>query len=155
MMQRNNVILRIAVTSDAAMIADIEKSNFSRPWSKAQIEQEILNPKALFIVAENQGIVCGYVSGQLILDEFYISNIAVKNDCRNCGIGHSIINTLIDSLKVTDCSLITLEVRESNAPARHLYEKLGFINLGIRKNFYSMPSENACIYTLYFNNTKE
>ncbi len=98
--------------------------------------------------------MCGYISGQLILDEFYINNVAVTEKYRNMGIASSLINELIIKLKNTVCALATLEVRESNLNARKLYEKFGFINLGIRKDFYSHPIENACIYTLYFNESE-
>lgn len=149
MMLKNNIILRFAESADAEQIAVIEKTCFSQPWSINQIRDEITNEKAIFIVAAADSTICGYISGQLILDEFYISNIAVKSDYRGNGIASAIINFVIDVLKNKDCSLLTLEVRESNSIARKLYENNGFINLGIRKNFYSAPTENACIYTLY------
>lgn len=156
MMQRNDCIIYYAHADDAKQIAKIEAECFSSPWSENQIEEEINNIKAIFLTAKTDSTVCGYVSGQLILDEFYISNIAVKDQYRNKGLGTLLLKKLIQILYEKSCSLVTLEVRESNFTARRLYENLGFIDLGIRKDFYSFPKENAHIYTLYLSdNTKE
>lgn len=147
--------LEFAQIIDAEAIAELEKENFSSPWSLTQIIEEIKNPNSFFLTAKCGNNVLGYVSGQLIIDEFYISNIAVKSAYRNNGIATALLNTLIDIVRNKRAAFITLEVRESNTVARTLYEKLGFKNLGIRKNFYSHPTENANIYTLFFNNEVE
>ena len=155
MMQKNNIIIRQAKNSDAEQIGEIEKNCFSQPWTVNQIKKEINNEKAIFIVASADDIICGYISGQLIIDEFYISNIAVSSDFRNLGIATAIIKKLIEILMQMKCALLSLEVRESNVIARKLYENTGFVNLGLRKNFYSAPKENACIYTLYLTNPEK
>ncbi len=154
MKQKNNVIIRDAEISFALKISEIEKECFSAPWSKKQIEDEIIKDNVIFITALIDNNVVGYVSGQMIIDEFYISNIAVTAEHRNSGIGKLLISSLIDKLKNSDCSFATLEVRQSNFAAISLYEKLGFKNLGIRKNFYTSPIENACIFTLFFKNVE-
>lgn len=151
MKPKTDYIITTAKTENAVEIAQIESECFSAPWSKKQIENEISNANALFLTAVSNDCVCGYVSGQLIIDEFYISNIAVSSAYRTLGIASSLIKTLIEKLMNLNCVLITLEVRESNASARHLYEKFGFRYLGNRKDFYSFPREDACIYTLYLN----
>lgn len=151
MKPKTDYIITTAKTENAVEIAQIEAECFSQPWSQKQIENEISNEKALFLTAVSDDRVFGYVSGQLILDEFYISNIAVASAYRTLGIGSALIKSLIKRLINTDCSLLTLEVRESNSSARHLYENFGFQNLGNRKDFYSFPREDACIYTLYLN----
>ena len=150
MMQRIDFSVRRAITFDAERIAHIEKECFSAPWSVAQVKDEIEKENVIFLSAVAENNFCGYISGQLILDEFYISNVAVTESFRGNGIASALIEHLISLLSEKNCSLMTLEVRESNVNARKLYEKFGFVNLGIRKNFYSHPTENACIYTLYF-----
>lgn len=152
MMLKADFEISRAVHSDSSTVAEIEKECFSAPWSKKQIEEEILRENAVFLTAKINGVVVGYISGQMILDEFYISNIAVSERFRNKHIGSTLIEELIRILSDTKCSFATLEVRESNMNARKLYEKYGFSFLGIRRDFYSAPKENACIYTLYFNN---
>ncbi len=140
-----------AEIDDAAEIAVLENENFSLPWTHEQICDEINKPNSIFLSAKAKDKLVGYVSGQLILDEFYISNIAVSKDFRNLGIAAALMSELINRVKASEAVLITLEVRESNEAAKRLYEKFAFVNLGIRKNFYSYPTENANIYTLYFN----
>ncbi len=154
MTQKINFTVEPAATADAYSIHLIEEECFSSPWSENQIKNEISKENVIFLTAKYEGSLCGYISGQLILDEFYINNVAVTEKHRNKGIASSLINELIIKLKNAVCALATLEVRESNVNARKLYEKFGFINLGIRKDFYSHPNENACIYTLYFNESE-
>lgn len=155
MMQKADYEITRALPSDSTGIAAIEKECFSAPWSKKQVEDEILRDNVVFLTAKNNGSVIGYISGQMILDEFYISNVAVTEKFRNNHIGSSLIKNLIRILSDNKCSFATLEVRESNLNARKLYEKYGFEYLGIRRDFYSSPRENACIYTLYFNNEEK
>ena len=154
MMQRISFTVEPAALSDAYGIAVIEKECFSAPWSENQIRDEISKENAVFLTAKSDGILCGYISGQLILDEFYINNVAVTEKYRNYGIASSLIKVLLEKLTKNECALATLEVRESNMNARKVYEKFGFMNLGIRKDFYSHPKENACIYTLYLNESE-
>ncbi len=151
-MQKVDYIVKSAEITDCEQIAQIEKECFSSPWTINQITEEIKKDNVTFLVAKIDSIVAGYISGQLILDEFYISNIAVKDCYRNKHIGSDILEALIDILKTKNCNFATLEVRESNINARKLYEKYGFECLGIRRDFYSLPKENACIYTFYFEN---
>ncbi len=155
MKQKIDYKIEYADSSDAYCISLLEKECFSAPWSENQIKDEISKNNVKFLVAKTGDELCGYISGQLILDEFYINNVAVTEKYRNNGIASSLIKMLIDELKQTDCTLATLEVRETNVNARKVYEKFSFINLGIRKDFYSHPRENACIYTLYFNSESE
>lgn len=143
-------IIRNAVAADAPAIAAIEAVCFSSPWSLAQIEDEIGKGNALFFVAKSGGTVCGYVSAEDICGECYMNNLAVASACRRRGIAAALMRSLTDAAKSRGCELLTLEVREGNAPARNLYETCGFSLAGVRKNFYDVPKENACIYTLYY-----
>ena len=143
-------IIRNAVAADAPAIAAIEAVCFSSPWSLAQIEDEIGKGNALFFVAKSGGPVCGYVSAEDICGECYMNNLAVASACRRRGIAAALMRSLTDAAKSRGCELLTLEVREGNAPARNLYETCGFSLAGVRKNFYDVPKENACIYTLYY-----
>ena len=155
MKQKIKFDINSAGAADSGWIAEIEKQCFSSPWSENQIREETEKDNVIFIAAKSGDIGIGYVSGQLILDEFYISNIAVSEKYRNNGIASALLNELIKRLDTGNCTFTTLEVRESNLGARSLYEKFGFRLLGLRKDFYSAPKEDACIYTLYFNNESE
>ena len=144
------LLIRNAVAADAFAVAAIEKDCFSAPWSQRQIEGEIGKDNALFFVAEIDGAVCGYVSAEDISGECYMNDLAVAQSFRGHDIGRQLMRRLIDAVRACGCEFLTLEVREGNAPARHIYETCGFSLAGVRKNFYDAPKENACIYTLYF-----
>ena len=81
-------------------------------------------------MAEDEDMLLGYVSGQHVVDEFYVSNLAVREECRGLGIGSMLMGQLIDTAKELGCAFLTLEVRVSNKKARSLYESLGFRALG-------------------------
>ena len=131
-------------------VCAIENACFAHPWSRQSIEAELDNETSLFYVAVEDGQVVGYIGMSFVLDEGYIYNVAVKADCRKNGVGSALIQTLVTHCRKNNFAFLTLEVRESNAPARSLYEKFGFIKVGERKNYYSDPTENAVLMTLYF-----
>lgn len=130
-------------------IADLEKECFSQPWSENALSDELKNENSYFLVAVC-GEVMGYIGVQEICGEAYITNVAVFDKYRKLGIGRALIRAACDGAKNRNCEFITLEVRESNLPAISLYESEGFEKAGIRKNFYSAPTENGVIYTKYF-----
>ena len=131
-------------------VCAIENACFAHPWSRQSIEAELDNETSLFYVAVEDGQVVGYIGMSFVLDEGYIYNVAVKADCRKNGVGSALIQTLVTHCRKNNFAFLTLEVRESNAPARSLYEKFGFIKVGERKNYYSDPTENAILMTLFF-----
>ena len=131
--------------SHVAQVAALEKLCFSDPWSEASITSELENPLSLWLIAEEDGAVCGYVGSQTVLDETDMMNIAVHPDCRRKGIAAALITELVSRLKARGSRVLRLEVRESNFSAIALYEALGFTQLGLRKNYYRNPKENALI----------
>ena len=144
-------LIRTAALSDAERIAALEAACFSAPWSLRQIEEEITKDNAPFFVAVNAQGVCGYVSAEDICGECYMNNLAVSGEYRRQGIAAALMARLIEASRSRGCEFLTLEVREGNVPARKLYEACGFSLVGVRKNFYDAPKENACIYTIFFN----
>ena len=126
-------------------IAEIEKLCFSDPWSVNSIGSELKNPLSLWIVAEDNGKVAGYVGSQTVLGEADMMNLAVHPDYRRQGIGEELVQQLIYRLKQQGSHILMLEVRASNAPAIALYEKLGFYQVGRRPNYYTKPKEDALI----------
>ena len=131
--------------SHVAQIAALEKQCFSDPWSENSVASELENPLSLWLIAEEDGAVCGYVGSQTVLDETDMMNIAVRPDCRRKGIAAALIAELVSRLKARGSRILRLEVRESNFSAIALYEALGFTQLGLRKNYYRNPKENALI----------
>lgn len=130
-------------------IAVLEKECFSQPWSENALAEELKNENSYFLVAVNNGVM-GYIGVQEICGEAYITNVAVFEKYRKLGIGRALLREACGGAQSRKCEFITLEVRESNQPAIALYESEGFEKAGVRKNFYSSPSENGVIYTKYF-----
>ena len=127
-------------------VAEIEQISFSDPWSVESLEL-MLGEQAMGLVALEDGRVMGYVSMMCVLDEAQIINVATLPDARRRGIGRALMESVDRYVKERGIVFLSLEVRESNAAARSLYSSLGWVECGIRKNFYSKPTENACIMT--------
>lgn len=128
-----------------AQIAEIERLCFSTPWSENSIASELANPLSCWLVALEGDVVAGYVGSQTVMDMTDMMNIAVHPDYRRQGIAEKLVLALVDALKVRESRCLLLEVRASNEPARLLYQKLGFSQVGLRKNYYRNPKEDALI----------
>ena len=131
-------------------VCAIENECFAHPWSRRSLETALLDSQSLFYAAVDDGNVVGYIGMSFVFDEGYIYNVAVTGESRRKGIGSALIRTLVTHCKKEGFAFLTLEVRESNAAARSLYRHFGFIKVGERKNYYSDPTENAVLMTLYF-----
>ena len=129
-------------------LAELEKQCFHAPWSEKMLREELGG--GIFLVAEQDGEVQGYVGCQTVLDEGYITNVAVSPDFRRRGAARLLIAELLARAKEKGLAFVTLEGRESNAPAIALYAGAGFAPVGTRKNFYSNPAENALLMTINF-----
>lgn len=127
-------------------IAALERVCFSDPWSEKSILSELENPLSCWLVAMDGERLAGYVGSQTVLGETDMMNLAVDPDYRRKGLGKELILSLIEALRQRGSRCLTLEVRDSNAPARALYEGLGFQEIGRRKNYYRNPKEDALIY---------
>ena len=126
-------------------IADLEKLCFADPWSEMSIASELQSIWSHWLVALEEEQVVGYVGSQSSIDEADIMNIAVHPDFRRKGIAEALINRLAADLKARSIHALMLEVRVSNDSAIALYEKLGFREVGRRKNYYRNPKEDALI----------
>ena len=126
-------------------VAELEKICFSDPWSENSVASELKNKLALWLVAEEEGRVAGYIGSQTCTDESDVMNVAVHPDFRRRGIAETLVNALVEELSAIGSRCLTLEVRASNVPAISLYEKLGFAEVGRRKNYYRNPREDALI----------
>ena len=131
--------------SYVAQIAELEKLCFSDPWSENSIASELENKLAFWLVATEGDCVAGYIGSQTVMDETDMMNVAVHPEFRRKGIAEALVNDLVDNLKKKGSHCLTLEVRASNTSAIALYEKLGFSEIGRRKNYYRNPREDALI----------
>ena len=128
--------------------AEIERLCFSDPWSEKMLAEHLANPCSLALAAVGDtGRLLGYVGLLAVVDEGYITNVAVRPDCRRQGVAAALLDALEAQGKERELAFLTLEVRQSNAPARALYEKLGYLQAGLRRNYYENPREDAIIMT--------
>ena len=126
-------------------VAQLEKECFQDPWSENSIASELKNPLSLWLVAVDDQQVVGYVGSQTVMDESDMMNIAVSSQYRRMGIAQKLVERLVALLREKDVNSLTLEVRASNEPAKALYSKLGFNQVGRRPNYYRNPKEDALI----------
>ena len=139
-------MIREFTLGDQKAIALLEEECFFEPWSEKAILESHGN-STLFLLFEEENKVLGYVGLQIVLDEGYITNVAVTKSARKRGVGSALISQLKEVAKEKGLIFISLEVRESNTAAIALYEKQGFKTVGKRKNFYSHPTEDGLIMT--------
>lgn len=136
--------------SHLSQVAQLERENFSQPWSRDSLESELYNTTVSMIVAESEdGGVLGYGVLGVVLDEGCLEKICVQPPLRRQGIASAILRAFL-RYGQANLAYITLEVRQSNVPAIALYQKLGFREVGRRKNYYQEPREDAVLMTAEF-----
>lgn len=132
-------------------VAELEKICFSDPWSRRMLSEHLENECAATLVAVGEdGTVLGYAGLLVVLDEGYITNVAVNPDYRRQGIAGQLLGVFHRFAEGNKLAFLTLEVREGNTAARGLYSKYGYKEVGVRKNYYDHPKEHAIIMTLEF-----
>ncbi|MBQ7693423.1 MAG: ribosomal protein S18-alanine N-acetyltransferase [Oscillospiraceae bacterium] len=143
--------IRDVQPGEIPQIAALEKACFSVPWTADQLKGQLKDRQHEFIAAVSEGgAVLGYIGMMHVLDEGYISNVAVAPEKRRQGIGDALILALLEICAALGLSFVTLEVRAGNVPAIALYEKHGFARVGLRKNYYDRPREDALLMTKTF-----
>lgn len=144
----SDIIIRKATEEDISKIAQLDILCFSSPWSESAFEHEIKeNSLAFYIVAEieSTGQIIGYAGLWIINDEGHITNVAVDPKYRRKKLGFSIVKVLTSEAEKAGAKSFTLEVRLSNLGAIEMYEKSGFIKIGVRKGYYTDNNEDALI----------
>ncbi len=131
---------------DVLRVCEIERLSFTDPWTEISFE-DIADKKTncIFVKAILNGDIVGFGCMYTVLDEAQIMNIAVAPDVRRMGVASKLMDVIISEAKARCASVIMLEVRESNQGAIGLYSKFGFEKVGVRKNYYRNPTENAIL----------
>ncbi|MDD6056734.1 MAG: ribosomal protein S18-alanine N-acetyltransferase [Clostridiales bacterium] len=137
------IAVREMCEKDIEAVSALEAEVFSRPWSSNAFLAALHAKNAVFLIAEEAGDIFGYIGMYFAVDEGEITNVAVSPGRRTQGIGTSLIHEMIRQAKRRALANLVLEVRVSNDAAVGLYEKNGFVKLGIRKGFYDLPKEDA------------
>lgn len=146
---KDNYIIREIQASDAAGAAEIEKIAIGDgAWSEETLKDVVSKDDASYLVACCGDTICGLVGAWISLDEAEITNVAVHPEYRRKGIARALLRELITRGRKNGVKRFVLEVRKSNKKAINLYESMNFEFVGERKDFYSRPKEDACIYEL-------
>jgi ribosomal-protein-alanine N-acetyltransferase len=157
------VHIRPAAPDDIPQILSLERqSPTAGHWTEEQYQQAFqrVGPERLMLAAEaslnpvhgpeeKQGsdlVLVGFLVAQHVAPEWELENIVVAPAARHTGIGSQLLDALLASARATNSTAVFLEVRESNAAARSLYEKAGFVQTGRRGSYYASPSEDAIVY---------
>jgi ribosomal-protein-alanine N-acetyltransferase len=158
----NWIIERTLAVHDLDEIVAIEVASFSNPWTRQMYLRELQNPDVSFLyvlrapVGDDENTarhIAGFCSFWLVLDEIHINNLAVRREYQGRRMGTALLEHVLRVGATRGAERATLEVRRSNAPARRLYERLGFTVAATRPNYYVSPAEDALI--LWRNASKE
>ena len=139
------ITIRELKEEDIPRLAEIEAESFSMPWSAQDFRDLLSHPYCHYLVAEADGRVagcCGFTNACGVAN---VDNVVVAPKLRGQGIAQMLMGALIDAVVAEQVEAFTLEVRVSNSPAIHIYEKFGFVSEGIRPGFYEKPVEDANI----------
>lgn len=140
-----NFIIRELELSDIDALSRIEQESFSMPWSAQDFEDLLKRDYCVYLVAKAEEKVIGCAGMTDVCNVGNIDNVVVAKEYRGRGVAQKLVSELLKVGKERGITAFTLEVRVSNAPAIHIYEKAGFVSEGIRPGFYERPREDAMI----------
>lgn len=143
-----SMMIREAVINDLEGILNVENSCSGMPWTMAQMEEELNYRYAHTFVAEKEGKVVGFFTMHILGDEAHLNEFDVLPAEQNAGIGSALLRKMLTLCEESGVRKVTLEVRRSAFPARHLYEKFGWKQAGTRKDFYRSPLEDGLVLLL-------
>lgn len=138
-------IIRPMERADVSRVHEIECACFRSPWSKLALAGELRNEVAHYLVMEADGVICGYGGMWLLFEEAHVTNVAIMPEYRGQGRGRRLMLAMMRHAFKRSAERMTLEVRESNKVAQHLYAKLDFKQNGFRAGYYSDTGEGALI----------
>ena len=133
-------------------VAALERACFADPWSRNMLAEELDNAMSAYLVAldTEDGSVVGYAGLMVVVDEGYITNVAVRPESRRGGVAGALLDVFVSFAEGNQLAFLTLEVRASNYGAIALYGSRGFRGVGRRTNYYEHPKEDAIIMTREF-----
>lgn len=146
---RSELQIAPASADDLPALLEIERASFTDPWTEEMMRAQVSGDGKLMTVARICGTAVGYAGLMVVLDEGTISNVAVLPAFRRQGTARALIGDMVGRAEALGLSFLTLEVRESNAPARALYAGCGFSDVGLRRGYYENPRENAMLMTRF------
>jgi ribosomal-protein-alanine N-acetyltransferase len=150
-MTRSWSIARVETEQDLDAVLEVEASSFANPWTREMYLREMDNPRVSYIHilrihgGTGEGTVVGFCSFWLVFDELHINNLAIRPEYRGHGMGTALLEHAMALAAGLGARRATLEVRRSNDAARRIYERLGFELAGVRRDYYTNPTEDALI----------
>ncbi|MDG5473107.1 ribosomal protein S18-alanine N-acetyltransferase [Jeotgalibacillus sp. ET6] len=143
---KDELEFRWMTMSDIDAVLAVEQESFSVPWKRVAFENELtVNQFAKYLLLLKNEEVIGYCGLWLIMDEAHVTNIAILPKLRGQKLGEQLMKKVLEFAEDAGARTVTLEVRVSNDIARSLYKKLGFLEGGIRKNYYTDNQEDALV----------
>ncbi len=146
------IVIRDMRPEDCCAVAELDKECFSRPMSVQGYEREYTNPDSTTLIAELDGRVIGFANLWNICGDVTLNNLAVTASERSKGAGSALMREALT--RFSGCDFVTLEVRASNEGAIRFYKRFGFRQVGLRKDFYDLPTEDALLMTVYLEDAR-
>lgn len=137
--------LRPASPADIPALAMLERSVFTDPWTADQLREALGWSGAVAFVDEDEDGIIGYVLGRVVVDQAEILSIATVARRRRQRIGRGLLDEVLAAMVARGATAVWLEVRQSNASARAMYESAGFFAAGLRRGYYRQPPEDAVV----------
>ena len=123
-----------------------ESFQYGSPWSVAQFSEDLAHSSSKWLLKKDSNeVLIGYIQYRIVFDEAEIYNVVVSSESKGQGVGSHLMAQLKTELKKQAVQQLFLEVRESNHQARVFYQKHGFVEMSVRKNYYHHPLENGLI----------
>jgi ribosomal-protein-alanine acetyltransferase len=141
-------MVRAMRNADRAAVSAIEADSFTNPWSRDALAEQLAAPHTTAFVVERNGRVAGYVIAFSVLHEMNLLIVAVAAAHRRKGLGRALLAALLDQARAEGIAKIHLEVRKANHAARALYARWGFVEVGLRRDYYRNPKDDAVMLTL-------
>lgn len=139
------IVVRPMTEGDLGAVLEIERAAFTVPWTPATFRGLLRRADSHLRVAEAGGRIVGYAAVWIVADQAELGDIAVSAEWRRRGVGRLLLASVFELVRERGVRELYLEVRVSNADARRLYERHGFHEVGLRRNYYDRPREDALV----------
>ncbi len=151
---RRGVSMKITITEmtpeELPEVMELEREVFSWPWTEGMFRDEMDRDYSfIFLAREPSGLLVGFICFWMLIDEAHILNLGIRKRYRRLKIASKLTLAALKFCCLRGAGAATLEVREKNNAAIRLYKSLGFVEAGLRRNYYESPPDNAVIMWRY------
>ena len=141
------IVERLATDADLDGVLAIEDASFNNPTTREWYEAELLRPEVcyIYVLRTPEAPVAAFCAFWRVAEQIHINNLAVRPELRGQGLASRLLDEVMAASARLGMESATLEVRRSNTPALGLYAKAGFVEAGVRRNYYTQPVEDALV----------